>query len=89
VGVSEQVYHTLWVFQNKCITHCGCFRTSVSHTVGVSKQGTEEIFGPKTDKVTGVWRKLHIEGLYNLYSSPNIISDVMGETCSTDGEMRN
>ena len=31
------------------------------------------IFGPKRDKVTGEWRKLHNEGLYDLYSSPNII----------------
>jgi hypothetical protein len=31
------------------------------------------IFGPKTDEVTGDWRKLHKEELHNLYSSPNII----------------
>jgi hypothetical protein len=31
------------------------------------------IFGPKTDEVTGGWRKLHNEELHNLYSSPNII----------------
>jgi hypothetical protein len=31
------------------------------------------IFGPKRDKVTGEWRKLHNEELRNLYSSPNII----------------
>jgi hypothetical protein len=31
------------------------------------------IFGPKRDDVTGDWRKLHNEKLYNLYSSPNII----------------
>jgi hypothetical protein len=28
---------------------------------------------PKRDEVTGDWRKLHNEGLHNLYSSPNII----------------
>jgi hypothetical protein len=28
------------------------------------------IFGPKTDKVTGEWRKLHNGKLHNLYSSP-------------------
>jgi hypothetical protein len=26
-------------------------------------------FGPKRDKVTGDWRKLHYEELYDLYSS--------------------
>jgi hypothetical protein len=31
------------------------------------------IFGPRRDKVTGDWRKLHNEELHNLYSSPNII----------------
>jgi hypothetical protein len=31
------------------------------------------ICGPKRDKVTGDWRKLHNEELHNLYSSPSII----------------
>jgi hypothetical protein len=31
------------------------------------------IFGPKRDEVTGEWRKLHIEELHDLYSSPSII----------------
>jgi hypothetical protein len=31
------------------------------------------IFGPKRDDVTGDWRKLHNEELYNLCSSPNMI----------------
>jgi hypothetical protein len=34
------------------------------------------IFGPKRDEVTGEWRKLHNEELHNLYSSPNIITQV-------------
>ena len=31
------------------------------------------IFGPKRDRVTGEWRKLHNEELDDLYSSPNIV----------------
>ena len=31
------------------------------------------IFGPKRDRVTGKWRKLHNEELNDLYSSPNIV----------------
>jgi hypothetical protein len=31
------------------------------------------VFGPKRDKVTGEWRKLHNEELNDLYSSPNFV----------------
>jgi hypothetical protein len=31
------------------------------------------IFGPKMGEVTGEWRKLHYEGLNDLYSSPNTV----------------
>jgi len=31
------------------------------------------IFGPKRDKVTGEWRKLHNEELNDLYCSPSIV----------------
>jgi hypothetical protein len=30
------------------------------------------IFGPKTDEVTGEWRKLHNDELNDLFSSPDI-----------------
>ena len=31
------------------------------------------VFGPKRDKITGEWRKLHNEELRDLYSLPNIV----------------
>ena len=31
-----------------------------------------KIFGPKRDEVTGEWRRLHNDELYDLYSSLNI-----------------
>jgi hypothetical protein len=31
------------------------------------------IFGPRRDEVTGGWRKLHNDGLHNLYSLLNVI----------------
>jgi hypothetical protein len=38
------------------------------------------IFGPKRDEVTGRWRKLHNEGLRDLYSSPSIIRMIKSRT---------
>jgi hypothetical protein len=31
------------------------------------------IFGPKSDEVTGEWRKFHNEEFHDLYSSPTIV----------------
>jgi hypothetical protein len=44
------------------------------HTLRVFENRVlRRIFGPKTDGVTGGWRKLHNEELHNLYSLTSII----------------
>jgi hypothetical protein len=46
----------------------------VEHRLGVFENRVlRRIVGPKRDEVTGEWRKLHNEGLNDLYSSPNIV----------------
>jgi hypothetical protein len=53
------------------------------------------IFGPKRDEVTGEWRKLHNEGLRDLYSSPSIMRIIKSRRrrwaghVTRMGEMRN
>jgi len=34
------------------------------------------VFGPKSDRVTGEWRKLHNEDLNDLFFSPNVIRKI-------------
>jgi hypothetical protein len=43
------------------------------HRLRVYENRMLRIFGPKRDKVTGGWRKLHNEELHNMYSLPSII----------------
>jgi len=49
------------------------------------------IFGPRRDKVTREWRRLHYEELSDLYSSPNIVrgdkieKNEMGMACGAYG----
>jgi hypothetical protein len=45
------------------------------------------IFGPKRDEVTGVWRKLHNEGLRHLYSSPSIMRIIKSRTMRWAGHV--
>jgi hypothetical protein len=53
------------------------------------------IFGPKREEVVKGWRRLHIEGLHNLYTSPNIIRVIKSRRVrqtwhvTHTGEMRN
>jgi hypothetical protein len=43
------------------------------------------IYGTKRDEVTGDWRKLHNDGLHNLYSSPNIIRKIKSRRIEWQG----
>jgi hypothetical protein len=45
------------------------------------------IFGLKRDEVVGGWRKLHNEGLHNLHSSPNIITQIMSRRMRRAGRV--
>jgi hypothetical protein len=45
------------------------------------------IFGPKMDDVTGEWRKLHNEGLNDLYSSPNTVRLIKFRTMRLAGHV--
>ena len=45
------------------------------------------IFGPKRGGVTGEWRKLHNEGLSDLYSSPNIIRVIKSRSMRWPGHV--
>jgi hypothetical protein len=45
------------------------------------------IYGPQRDEVTGEWRKLYIEELHTLYSSPNIIRQIKSRRMRCVGHM--
>jgi hypothetical protein len=45
------------------------------------------IFGPERVEVTGEWRKLHPEGLNDLYCSPNIVRVIKSRRMSWAGHV--
>ena len=45
------------------------------------------IFGPKSDEVTGEWRKLHNEERNHLHSSPNIVRVIKSRRVSWVGHV--
>ena len=46
------------------------------------------LFGPKRDEITGEWRKLHIEELKDLYSSPNMVRVIISRRMRRTGMQR-
>jgi hypothetical protein len=48
---------------------------------------SSRIFGPKMGEVTGEWRKLHIEELHGLCSSPNIVRVIKSRRMSWAGHV--
>jgi hypothetical protein len=55
-----------------CETCCLTLREEHRPKV-IENRVLKRIFGPRRDEVTGGWRKLRNEELYNLYSSPGVI----------------
>ena len=51
------------------------------------KMVLRRIFGPKRDEVTGEWRKLHNEGLNDLYCSPNMVPVIKSERTEWAGHV--
>jgi hypothetical protein len=54
-----------------------CLILKEEHRLRVFENRVLRIFEPRRDEVTGSWRKLHNEELYNLYSSPSILIRVI------------
>jgi len=45
------------------------------------------ILGPRSDEVTGEWRRLHYEELNDLYSSPNIVRVIKSRSMGWAGRV--
>jgi hypothetical protein len=89
-NVKIKIYRTiiLPVVLYCCETWSLTLREECRLRVFVSKVLTR-IFGPKRDKITGEWRRLHNKELYALCSSPDILviksRKQVGRACITYG----
>jgi hypothetical protein len=65
--------HVIYNFACCFVWVCNLVAHNEKHRLRVFENKVlRRIFGPKSDEVTGEWRKLHNEELYDLYS-PTII----------------
>jgi hypothetical protein len=56
------------------------------HGLMVHENGVlKGIFGPKREEVAGRWRRLHNEGLHNLYTAQNIFRMIKSRRISWVG----
>ena len=51
----------------------GCETWSVTLREEHRPSVLRRVFGPKRNKLTGEWRRLHYEEIYDLYSSPYLM----------------
>ena len=60
------------------VVKLGFLTLRVEHGLRVFKNKVHrKIFGAKRDEIAGEWRKLHNDELHSLYSSPNIIRNLI------------
>jgi len=100
--VSREEYRTKSQYKddiqnyNSPVAFHGCDTWSLTlmeeHRLRVSVNGVlRRMFGPKSDEVTGEWRKLHNEEFNDMYCLPDVFLDdqikknLMGGACSTYG----